>query len=139
MWTWNAAYHSVRARALLSILFYLSTFLPSTLFLTFQLMMGSKPVGPTLIGPIQGYLLDNPKWRRQSRARCGVVLFTVIALLTCEFLFPALGGLSLRARRDLWTCRPIPVRQAQSHDTGNRHSRPCLRKIMSAIHCVRAD
>ncbi|TQB74920.1 hypothetical protein MPDQ_003951 [Monascus purpureus] len=62
MWTWNAAYHSVRARALLSILFYL--------------------IGPTLIGPIQGYLLDNPKWRRQSRARYGVVSFTVIALLT---------------------------------------------------------
>ncbi|KAJ5498940.1 hypothetical protein N7453_007991 [Penicillium expansum] len=62
MWSWNAQYHSVRARALLSTLFYL--------------------VGPTFIGPIQGYLLDNAKWSRKSRARVAVVSFTILTLLT---------------------------------------------------------
>ncbi|CAI7644290.1 unnamed protein product [Penicillium crustosum] len=62
MWTWNAQYHSVRARALLSTLFYL--------------------VGPTFIGPLQGYLLDNARWSRKSRARVAVVSFTILTLLT---------------------------------------------------------
>ncbi|KAJ5877799.1 hypothetical protein N7455_001264 [Penicillium solitum] len=62
MWTWNAQYHSVRARALLSTLFYL--------------------IGPTFIGPLQGYLLDNAKWSRKSRARVAVVSFTILTLLT---------------------------------------------------------
>ncbi|KGO41575.1 Major facilitator superfamily domain, general substrate transporter [Penicillium expansum] len=62
MWSWNAQYHSVRARALLSTLFYL--------------------VGPTFIGPIQGYLLDNAKWSRKTRARVAVVSFTILTLLT---------------------------------------------------------
>ncbi|KAJ5895278.1 hypothetical protein N7495_006969 [Penicillium taxi] len=62
MWSWNAQYHSVRARALLSTLFYL--------------------IGPTFIGPVQGYLLDSTKWSRQSRARVAVVSFTIITLMT---------------------------------------------------------
>ncbi|EXJ93161.1 hypothetical protein A1O3_01718 [Capronia epimyces CBS 606.96] len=62
MWTWNAAYHSVRARGLLSAFFYL--------------------IGPTIIGPIQGYLLDKTTWSRRSRARIGTTLFAVISLLT---------------------------------------------------------
>lgn len=41
-------------------------------------------VGPTFIGPIQGYLLDNAKWSRKTRARVAVVSFTILTLLTCE-------------------------------------------------------
>lgn len=40
-------------------------------------------VGPTFIGPLQGYLLDNAKWSRKSRARVAVVSFTILTLLTC--------------------------------------------------------
>ncbi|KIW10692.1 hypothetical protein PV08_11656 [Exophiala spinifera] len=61
MWTWNAAYHSVRARGLLSAFFYL--------------------IGPTIIGPIQGYLLDRTVWTRRSRAKVGTTLFAVLSLL----------------------------------------------------------
>ncbi|KAH8699120.1 major facilitator superfamily domain-containing protein, partial [Talaromyces proteolyticus] len=62
MWAWNATYHTVRARAVLSTCFYL--------------------VGPTIIGPIQGLLLDNPKWPRQNRSRLGVTSFFIVAVLT---------------------------------------------------------
>ncbi|KAJ5475823.1 hypothetical protein N7475_001552 [Penicillium sp. IBT 31633x] len=66
MWSWNAEHHSVRARALLSTLFYLK----------------NLRVGSTFIGPLQGYLLDNPKWSRKSRARVAVISFSILTLLT---------------------------------------------------------
>ncbi|OKL64524.1 hypothetical protein UA08_00757 [Talaromyces atroroseus] len=62
MWTWNATYHTVRARALLSTLFYL--------------------IGPSIIGQVQGWLLDKKEWSRPKRARWGVTLFSIVALLT---------------------------------------------------------
>ncbi|CRG88311.1 UNC93-like protein C922,05c [Talaromyces islandicus] len=61
MWNWNAAYHTVRARALLSTLFYL--------------------VGPAIIGQVQGWLLDKKEWSRPKRARWGVTLFTIVTAL----------------------------------------------------------
>ncbi|EHY59864.1 Notoamide biosynthesis cluster protein O' [Exophiala dermatitidis] len=65
MWTWNAVYHSVRARGLLSAFFYL--------------------IGPTIIGPIQGYLLDKTSWSRRKRARIGSVLFAITSALIWIF------------------------------------------------------
>ncbi|RAO69467.1 uncharacterized protein BHQ10_005479 [Talaromyces amestolkiae] len=62
MWTWNAVYHTVRARALLSTLFYL--------------------VGPSIIGPVQGWLLDRKQWSRRSRARYGMTAYVVVTTLT---------------------------------------------------------
>ncbi|KAL2421664.1 hypothetical protein ABEF95_008396 [Exophiala dermatitidis] len=65
MWTWNAVYHSVRARGLLSAFFYL--------------------IRPTIIGPIQGYLLDKTSWSRRKRARIGSVLFAITSALIWIF------------------------------------------------------
>ncbi|KAL2218993.1 major facilitator superfamily domain-containing protein [Thermoascus aurantiacus ATCC 26904] len=65
MFNWNAVYHSVRARALLSVLFYL--------------------VGPTLIGQIQGYLLDKKEWSRRSRGRWATASFSLLTLLTWTY------------------------------------------------------
>lgn len=57
MWSWNAAYHSVRARALLSLLFYL--------------------VGPFCLGAVTGVIMDSTRWSRKTRAR-SAYSFTII-------------------------------------------------------------
>ncbi|KAL2841589.1 major facilitator superfamily domain-containing protein [Aspergillus pseudoustus] len=62
MWTWNATYHTVRARALLSTLFYL--------------------IGSTILGPVQGWLLDRAAWSRRSRARWGLAFWATMTSLT---------------------------------------------------------
>ncbi|EED17188.1 conserved hypothetical protein [Talaromyces stipitatus ATCC 10500] len=62
MWGWNAVYHTVRARALLSTLFYL--------------------VGPTILGPVQGWLMDRKRWSRRTRARYGMTIYTIVTALT---------------------------------------------------------
>ncbi|GAM43120.1 monoxygenase [Talaromyces pinophilus] len=75
MWTWNAVYHTVRARALLSTLFYL--------------------VGPSIIGPIQGWLMDRKQWSRRTRARIGIGSFGS----TMAFV---LGACNVTLKWQLW-------------------------------------
>ncbi|BGP44377.1 hypothetical protein JCM10450v2_000188 [Rhodotorula kratochvilovae] len=60
MWNFNAAYHSVRARALMSLLFYL--------------------VGPGIGGALVGLFLDSPRWSRSLKARIAVVALLVSSL-----------------------------------------------------------
>lgn len=101
MWTWNATYHSVRARGLLSAFFYLRELSTSKLQ---EKRLTNFVVGPTIIGPVQGYLLDRPAWRRRSRARIATASFAIVSLLICK-LFQHRnvqeGGLNLMVKGSL--------------------------------------
>ncbi|RPD63304.1 MFS general substrate transporter [Lentinus tigrinus ALCF2SS1-6] len=60
MWGFNAAYHSVRARALMSFLFYL--------------------VGPAIGGALTGLFFDAKRWTRRQKARVAAIFLVVYSL-----------------------------------------------------------
>lgn len=43
-------------------------------------------VGPSMIGPFQGFLLDNKSWSRPLRCRYAVVTLVILSLLICKFI-----------------------------------------------------